>query len=111
PVPFFFSSRRRHTRCLSDWSSDVCSSDLETVDATEVDEGAEVDDRRDHALADLALLQLDQEVLADLALRLFQVGAAGEHDVVAEIGRASCRERVWEWVGRAAVSASNGIAG
>src|SRR5947199_3842779 len=21
---FFFSSRRRHTRCLSDWSSDVC---------------------------------------------------------------------------------------
>src|SRR5215472_8955053 len=27
-VLFFFSSRRRHTRCLSDWSSDVCSSDL-----------------------------------------------------------------------------------
>src|SRR5258705_7476696 len=25
---FLFSSRRRHTRCLSDWSSDVCSSDL-----------------------------------------------------------------------------------
>ena len=24
----FFSSRRRHTRCLRDWSSDVCSSDL-----------------------------------------------------------------------------------
>src|SRR5205814_10688442 len=23
-----FSRRRRHTRCLSDWSSDVCSSDL-----------------------------------------------------------------------------------
>ena len=23
-----FASRRRHTRCLSDWSSDVCSSDL-----------------------------------------------------------------------------------
>src|ERR1035441_7964994 len=27
-VFFFFTSRRRHTRCLSDWSSDVCSSDL-----------------------------------------------------------------------------------
>src|SRR5947199_240507 len=26
-IAFFFSSRRRHTRCLSDWSSDVCSSD------------------------------------------------------------------------------------
>src|SRR6266699_2186524 len=31
---FFFSSRRRHTRCGRDWSSDVCSSDL--------DEGAEL---------------------------------------------------------------------
>src|SRR5471030_3381615 len=27
-LSFFFSSRRRHTRYLSDWSSDVCSSDL-----------------------------------------------------------------------------------
>src|SRR6266496_5088065 len=27
-VVFFFSSRRRHTRSLRDWSSDVCSSDL-----------------------------------------------------------------------------------
>src|SRR5256884_671145 len=27
-VVFFFSSRRRHTRCSRDWSSDVCSSDL-----------------------------------------------------------------------------------
>src|SRR6266852_9356016 len=26
---FFFSSRRRHTRCYRDWSSDVCSSDLD----------------------------------------------------------------------------------
>src|SRR6266487_5425218 len=26
---FFFSSRRRHTRWTGDWSSDVCSSDLE----------------------------------------------------------------------------------
>src|SRR5437763_11195028 len=25
--PFFFSSRRRHTRYIGDWSSDVCSSD------------------------------------------------------------------------------------
>src|SRR5205809_8007580 len=25
---FFFTSRRRHTRCSRDWSSDVCSSDL-----------------------------------------------------------------------------------
>src|SRR5256886_14239564 len=29
PVLFFFSSRRRHTRFDCDWSSDVCSSDLD----------------------------------------------------------------------------------
>src|SRR5207248_4886928 len=29
---FFFSSRRRHTRSYGDWSSDVCSSDLDRVD-------------------------------------------------------------------------------
>src|SRR3989449_6098487 len=34
---FFFSSRRRHTRCSRDWSSDVCSSDLAPA-------GREVDD-------------------------------------------------------------------
>src|SRR5437764_7154559 len=28
---FFFSSRRRHTRYIGDWSSDVCSSDLNSV--------------------------------------------------------------------------------
>src|SRR6266480_3445120 len=30
-MAFFFSSRRRHTRLTCDWSSDVCSSDLEAV--------------------------------------------------------------------------------
>src|SRR5256884_802625 len=29
---FFFSSRRRHTRCSRDWSSDVCSSDLHILE-------------------------------------------------------------------------------
>src|SRR6266498_5669972 len=30
-LEFFFSSRRRHTICGRDWSSDVCSSDLESL--------------------------------------------------------------------------------
>src|SRR5690606_40532045 len=34
---FFFSSRRRHTRFSRDWSSDVCSSDLEVVSLCDVD--------------------------------------------------------------------------
>src|SRR5262249_58220341 len=33
-VCFFFSSRRRHTRLVSDWSSDVCSSDLSAAYAS-----------------------------------------------------------------------------
>src|SRR5256885_5430892 len=33
---FFFSSRRRHTRLQGDWSSDVCSSDLEPLLADEM---------------------------------------------------------------------------
>src|SRR5438093_5729655 len=33
---FFFSSRRRHTRLVSDWSSDVCSSDLAATYAVPV---------------------------------------------------------------------------
>src|SRR5260221_6506972 len=38
---FFFSSRRRHTRSLCDWSSDVCSSDLQawyTANAPDAEE-------------------------------------------------------------------------
>src|SRR2546430_8253871 len=34
---FFFSSRRRHTRFDCDWSSDVCSSDLERAEALRKD--------------------------------------------------------------------------
>src|SRR5207245_2614920 len=39
---FFFSSRRRHTRCYRDWSSDVCSSDLITRLQLEEDAGKNV---------------------------------------------------------------------
>src|SRR6266850_4096929 len=33
---FFFSSRRRHTRLQGDWSSDVCSSDLERTFSADI---------------------------------------------------------------------------
>src|SRR2546429_7311074 len=52
---FFFSSRRRHTRCSRDWSSDVCSSDLE---AGEPENVAVLE-----ALADLALQNKSREGL------------------------------------------------
>src|SRR6266566_9025859 len=39
---FFFSSRRRHTRLQGDWSSDVCSSDLDGADGCECQQAAVV---------------------------------------------------------------------
>src|SRR2546422_1603622 len=36
---FFFSSRRRHTRCSRDWSSDVCSSDLTQIEGRAAADG------------------------------------------------------------------------
>src|SRR5690606_39734134 len=33
---FFFSSRRRHTRFSRDWSSDVCSSDLDDIEKSTI---------------------------------------------------------------------------
>src|SRR5699024_11282462 len=38
---FFFSSRRRHTRSKRDWSSDVCSSDLNRVNIWRLQKGKE----------------------------------------------------------------------
>src|SRR5690606_26005668 len=54
----------------------------ETVDATEIHERTEVDDRGDDALADLALLEGVEEGLANLRLRLLKPGAAGQNHVV-----------------------------
>src|SRR5687768_16241172 len=42
---FFFSSRRRHTRCSRDWSSDVCSSDLHQSKLTLMSESLRNDGR------------------------------------------------------------------
>src|SRR5437763_13694555 len=36
-IVFFFSSRRRHTSYIGDWSSDVCSSDLGVMVTTTSD--------------------------------------------------------------------------
>src|SRR6266436_8582839 len=59
---FFFSSRRRHTRCSRDWSSDVCSSDLEGhgqpeafAGRTALVEGHEGDPEMDVGLDEIAL--------------------------------------------------------
>src|SRR5262249_5125605 len=43
---FFFSSRRRHTRLVSDWSSDVCSSDLYIVEGSRDGLIADLEEKR-----------------------------------------------------------------
>ncbi len=55
----------------------------QTVDAAEVHERTEVDDRGDDAGADLALLQGLEEGLAHLGLGLLEPGTAGQDHVVA----------------------------
>ena len=55
----------------------------EPVHAAQVDEGAEVDDAGHDALADLARLEVGEEVLTLLALGLLEPRPPGQHDVVA----------------------------
>src|SRR5690606_25240721 len=55
----------------------------QAVHATEVDERTEADHRRHRALADLASLEVVEELVAGFLLGLFQVGPARQHDVVA----------------------------
>src|SRR5205814_5129198 len=97
---FFFSSRRRHTRCLSDWSSDVCSSDLEA--------GSGISEFADWPMVHAAALidrpsgrQAVGPSYAELhchSAYSFLDGASPPDEILAEIGRASCRERVYIWV-------------
>src|SRR5205085_6763536 len=55
----FFSSRRRHTRFDCDWSSDVCSSDLDEVDdARRYDMG-----ERDHFVS-MEMAAIGMEMMA-----------------------------------------------
>src|SRR5690349_24989932 len=57
---FFFSSRRRHTRSLRDWSSDVCSSDLVGVEVPGRVPHVGVAPRQHEHLLPLADQELDQ---------------------------------------------------
>src|SRR5438045_9017553 len=82
---FFFSSRRRHTRCLSDWSSDVCSSDLLRLDlmvALDVDERTGLPGRvRGAHLLPVTPEQVDDAEAADAAYTFFEAPAASQLDV------------------------------
>src|SRR5205814_3178558 len=94
--------RRRHTRCLSDWSSDVCSSDLLHL--------LKKEDEATKLIAAYRIGQFDKKQFNDFYQPL---GADSQYVAIlarefpdrmkklpptefekAQIGRASCRERV-----------------
>src|SRR5438093_10917065 len=82
----FFSSRRRHTSLVSDWSSDVCSSDL-AVERKRIERGLGA---LEAVLAPSPLVGARRRMGASRKLGHRQ-GADGE------IGRAAWRARGWEW--------------
>src|SRR5205809_7672541 len=75
---FFFSSRRRHTRCSRDWSSDVCSSDLAQWTGSQFD----------------PIDVLPAQAWIELAAGPLRERSHVFHAAHMKIGRASCRERV-----------------
>src|SRR5436853_4806185 len=98
--PFFFSSRRRHTRCLSDWSSDVCSSDLlyphryqcddhQPGRMTEIAEKFLFECSKISDLLGCGVRIADRSWITNSSYPACPAEALNE-----EIGRASCRERV-----------------
>src|SRR5207248_6447732 len=100
----FFSSRRRHTRSYGDWSSDVCSSDLERQ-APDVEEVAERVDplHRRLDVDDAALIvrvqprearAADDEAVLDLERRP-DADARGHRSEERRVGK-ECRCRVTE---------------
>src|SRR5256885_5594034 len=87
---FFFSSRRRHTRLQGDWSSDVCSSDLDVL-ISDLNIGEDGD-----GFLVVSAMRHVQPGCTNFILTgypAFETALQAIHNQV-EIGRASCRERV-----------------
>src|SRR5207245_5393329 len=100
-----------HTRCYRDWSSDVCSSDLDLEvrlgdllggRLVSLHEGGRDFAAEAGAGGDQARLVLRQRFFIDprLVVKPLPIGDGRQLEQVLEIGRASCRERggVCEWV-------------
>src|SRR5690606_40711413 len=96
---FFFSSRRRHTRFSRDWSSDVCSSDLCRPRLPIRPTGVCMS-RFILFLRSLLFAVLLTVATVVWALMCFVFAPLPYRQrYYWKIGRASCRERVWFWVG------------
>src|SRR3546814_2843101 len=84
-IVFFFKQKTAYEMRISDWSSDVCSSDLH---------GLVLGFERNNVLAPACM-----EMRRTLQGQVVGLGGAGcPDDFTREIGRASCRERVCQYV-------------
>src|SRR5207245_7612249 len=99
---FFFSSRRRHTRCYRDWSSDVCSSDLPRMATPSASfppsPAAVVVVNLPDPVSPLSSLESRSESFSvpffDILEESRRAGNRNGYNHSTEIGRASCRERM-----------------
>src|SRR3546814_1234758 len=99
---FFFKQKTAYEMRISDWSSDVCSSDLRGAAVTA--HPGEVIAQRPTVL-EVALAVADADLRdrhAENAVRPWYLAPKGPSDHIyptcPEIGRASCRERVCQYV-------------
>src|SRR2546429_5449877 len=91
----FFPSRRRHTRCSRDWSSDVCSSDLTEggmLKHKHSDIGVAV--AMPGGLITPIIRKAETKSLSTISGEMKDFAARARARKLKQIGRASCRERV-----------------
>src|SRR5437879_13238528 len=93
PYCFFFSSRRRHTRYIGDWSSDVCSSDLSPQVY-----GGRCARRNDHRTLE-AMRSAPRSILFTLAAACWLAGGPGGATVRSEERRVGKECSSWWWPG------------
>src|SRR3546814_8164931 len=97
---FFFKQKTAYEMRISDWSSDVCSSDLLRLRQRlgELIEKMMIEHEIAHAPADEAgaIGELRQLLATGLDQRPGRI-IGGERDIL-QLGRASCRERVCQYV-------------
>src|SRR3546814_6342622 len=97
---FFFKQKTSYEMRISDWSSDVCSSDL-SVFVSPLDAKIPAIMESVFYIAEPATNDsLKQQFRDDLSAFRHDRNAADALDTstTEEIGRASCRERVWQYV-------------
>src|SRR3546814_8224183 len=87
---FFFKQKTAYEMRISDWSSDVCSSDLSS--------GGGGSAHRGFLVGGFVMSESNPQAGIDVVLAQPRGFCAGVDRAIDKIGRASCRERVCQYV-------------